>query len=73
MFDLTKTNTNVYTNKTHRHDITEILLRVALNSINLTLLCFIIYRYVVKIWSFIVVKKIIRNLTVNILPEKKTG
>jgi len=50
--------------------IYEILLRVPLNSINLTLLCFIIYRYVVKIWSFIVVKKII-VIWLSIFYQKK--
>ena len=37
-----------FTNKTDRHDITEILLKVALNTITLTLVCKVFYRCVIK-------------------------
>jgi len=70
MLDLTKTNTNVYTNKTRRHDIWNIVE----SSVKLHKPNPLVLYYIPVCCEDLVLyccQKNYSNLTVNILPEKK--
>ena len=65
-----------FTNKTDRHDITEILLKVALNTIILTLIplfvfCFFVFGYILRNWGYIFRRSIFCSRENNIASVTK--